>query len=131
MNGTTLIRVLALSLGAAVIAMTVIVFYAYLIAWRRTRASNTGGLLPLHVMAVSAYTILQSVAGALTILMLIDEGLPLGVIGPLQLVANATLVVGLIIIFRYQRRRVRFTTVDTLAQIAEVVEPTELYKGRR
>lgn len=129
MSLSTFLRVVALSLNAAVIGMTVFVFYVHWIAYRKAKGTHAG-LLPVHVMAVSLYAILKSVTGALTIFEFLHRDIPLTPIVPLHLVADVILVVGLILVFRYQRRKVRLTTVDALDALAKECEPTELYRGK-
>lgn len=130
MSLATFVRVVALSLNAAVIGMTVWVFYVYWVAHKKAKQADNqhSGLLPYHVMAVSLYAITNSIAGSVAVFEFRDR--PLTLVAPLYMVSNALLIVALIFMLYYQHRRVRLTTVDALHVLAEECEPTELYRGK-
>lgn len=99
-----LIRVAAVSAGGANIGFTIIVFYVYFLAWRRSPRER--GLIPRYVMGVSAFAVLSEAIFVWAIIDLLRREAPLSPLAPAVLIANTLLTVSLIDIFRFERRRV-------------------------
>lgn len=104
MSGPQLIRVLAVSMCGVIIAQVSIVFYVYLLAWKRS--PHRRGLVPCHVLGVSVFAVLTEIVFTMQILDLVRRDAPLSYYGPLICAANATLMVSLALIFRFDRRRI-------------------------
>lgn len=104
MSWPHLLRILAVSTGGVIIAQVLIVFYVYLLAWKRS--PNRRGLIPAHVLAVSVFTIITQVLFMILVMDLVHRDAPLAFYGPMILVANVDLMVALWFIFRFDRRRI-------------------------
>ena len=95
---------LGVSTGGVVIAQTLIVFYVYMLAHRRS--PHRRGLIPRHVIGVSVFTVMAEVVFMALIHDLIRREAPLSFYGPMILVANVVLIVSLHFIFRFDQRRI-------------------------
>ena len=104
MSGPNLLRVLTLSLGGVTLAQIGIVFYVYMLAWKRS--PHRRGLIPLHVIGVSVYTVLVQLLLMALVADRVQRDAPMSLYGPTVLVADIILMVSLGFIFRYDRRRV-------------------------
>lgn len=110
------LRLLTISTSGAVIGLSLVVFFYYTLAWVR---DPTHGLLPIHVLLVTLYAILQSVVTVGIIFHLIEQDAGLTYIGPTALFAQMILIVGLVVILRYERRRYNTQSMQRFKAIHE------------
>lgn len=126
MSAPTLIRVLAVSTGGVIIGQVAIVFYAYLLAWKRS--PHVRGLVPRYVVGVAVFAIVAEVIFMAVTVDLLPRN-RVTVYGPAILAANLDLMISLAYVFRYDRRRISaadppFEPDDVPLRRAEDVAPT-------
>lgn len=102
MNATDALRVFAISASGGVVGLSLAVFYYYFIAWRRDKGH---GLLPIHVILVVVYVIIQSVVNIGVIYIFLQDERPLNWIGPTIGLAQTVLIVGLAVVLKYEKLR--------------------------
>lgn len=102
------IRLAAISAGGFNIGLTLIVLYAYFLAWRRSPPER--GLIPRYVTGVATFAVMVEVIFTWAISDLIRRMAPLTPLAPAVLVTNLVLTVSLLDIFRFERRRVNLAT---------------------
>jgi hypothetical protein len=107
-TGAGVLRLVAVSSCGLLIGLTGMTFYVYLLAWHRF--PHRRGLIPRYVVGVSTYVILVEILFIVLIDDLLDRDAPLAVYGPLIMVGNGILLVSLLSIFRFERRRVNAAT---------------------
>lgn len=98
-------RILTLSLSAAVIGIIAMVFYAYTMAFMATlrRGEKHRGLLPFHVAGVAAATLLFQIHGVLVTLERLRADVPLVDDILLFLLGDVILIASLLAVYSYGR----------------------------
>lgn len=105
------IRTAAIAVSGGAVVLSAVTFYYYSIVYRRDPGR---GLLPVHVLLVTLYAVLKSVTDAGIIFHLLKEDEPLTFIGPTIFFAQVILIVSLVVILRFEKRRYNAATVREL-----------------
>lgn len=102
MSTAQTLRILAMSSGAAIIALTAAVLYVFVLSWRH---QVRVGFLPWHIVGLALYAINTSIKDTWALLDLFRSDEPLTHFGVMTLAGNAVLIVSLISVFVYGRQR--------------------------
>ncbi len=99
------IRTVTLSMGAAIIALLAVMLVMFALDWR-TGKKKLGGFKPVHVI-LGVYALFETIQDTTILLGRLDDGSPQTALLYPTLAAKAGLLIGLAMIFRETRRRLR------------------------
>ncbi len=104
MNAAQVLRIVAMSSCAAILGLIAVVLHVFVLSWRR---QVRVGFLPWHIVGLSLYAINASIKDTWALLGLFRDDAPLTHFGVMTLAGNAVLIVSLLSVFVYGRRRLQ------------------------